>query len=68
MYLEKARPLPSIFPEANTSIQLEYIELIEEHVYTPMIYMTVPSTTRILDGADLEYYLATREGFLGMSL
>lgn len=65
MYLEKARPSPSIFPDADPSVQLHYIDFIEEHVYTPMIYMTVPSTTRILDGADLEYYLSSREGFLG---
>ena len=67
MYLEKARPSPSIFPEGDPTIQFDYIDFIEEHVYTPMIYMTVPSTTRILDGADLEYYLASRKGFLGTS-
>ena len=67
MYLEKARPLPAVFPENDPAVQFNYIDVIEERVYTPMIYMTVPSTTRILDGADLEYYLATREGFLGMS-
>lgn len=68
MYLEKARPLPAVFPEVDPDVQFNYVDVIEERVYTPMIYMTVPSTTRILDGEDLEYYLATREGFLGMSL
>ncbi|KZT64209.1 hypothetical protein DAEQUDRAFT_678990 [Daedalea quercina L-15889] len=68
IYLEKARPLPSIFPEGDPIVQFDYIDFIEEHIYTPMIYMTVPSTTRILEGRDLEYYLASRKGFLGIAL
>lgn len=68
MYLEETHPLPSIFPDVDPGIQLDYIDFMEEHVYTPMIFMTVPSTTRILEGRDLEYYVASRKGFLGIAL
>ncbi|KZT03253.1 uncharacterized protein LAESUDRAFT_729286 [Laetiporus sulphureus 93-53] len=68
MHLDKTYPEPSIFPGGCHREQMRYAAAIHKHVMLPMLHMVVPSTVDILEGRDLDYYLATREGFLGIAL
>ncbi|PCH43179.1 hypothetical protein WOLCODRAFT_74362 [Wolfiporia cocos MD-104 SS10] len=67
-YLEKTYPTPSIFPNNSRDAQMTHIAAIEECIYARMVFMVVPNTVRILEGRDLEYYLASRKEFLGVAL
>lgn len=67
-YLEKTYPRPSIFPGGSEGVQMSYVSAINEYVYMAMYYMVIPTTTRILEGRDLEYYVASRKDFVGIAL
>lgn len=67
-YLERTYPQPTIFPGGTERIQMTYITAIHDHVFMAMLYMVIPTTTRILAGRDLDYYTASRKGFIGTSL